>query len=1187
MNPLFLCFWWSLNALLTLVALGVVDVDDDDYVDVHVDVVASYVVLEIRLICTVRCDAMWPRLLSLVSYTLPSAAEGVTLFWNTNSTMAFLDSASVWAAIKGIHYAYPAAVFFYFILALTITVCTLQTQALRIQDQHVRRDVMLALIFAVTGTYFAEAVTVLANVLVDTNWYPGQDRVVYLIASTITVGIQALALTDSKFPVWYPYYGTWFVGIVVELVLLILPNVFRPPESAFDFITIVIQALRICTFVVLVSLYFGLRNDEKCYDNADAERQSLLQKKLAPKPSSSEDSTVSGKGYGTTESNSQEPDSDAASEDSWILEQRKAQELVQKRLKQDGNWFTYAKGFAIFFPYVWPVHSRSLQFRAVLVGVCLLSSNALNVLVPNQMGVMIDSLTKYVQGALRFVNSGACIGWIQKWLWMPVEQYSYDALSTASHAHIMTLSSDFHDSKTSSDLIQAVSGGRSVADLLETVCFQVIPMFIDLAVAFAYLWSLFGPYMGLMMAATAASYLYITTKLVSMRASKRRNFITVMRKEWTVGYSSLDGWNTASLFNMIPYEQRRYASAVKDHLKAKRLYEMSSQSISAAQGLIMTLGLLGALWLGVYQVAFEGRSVGKFTTLLVYWAQLSSPLMFFSSMFKNISYSLMDAERLLELFQTKPTITDLPNAKPLKLSKGLVKFDRVSFAYDERKPTLKSVSFSVPAGKTVALVGETGGGKSTILKLIDRFYDVKGGSICIDGQDIRDVTLNSLRENIGVVPQDPTLFNDSIMNNVRYARLSASDAEVYEACKAAAVHDKIMSFPDGYNSKVGHNGVKLSGGEKQRIAIARAILKKPEIILLDEATSAVDTETEQLIQEGFKTLCKGRTTFIVAHRLSTIMKADHILVVMNGEIVENGTHHDLIHSKGKYHELWSKQIFVKPTNERSRSRSPKKQDANIINDLNPDRQQEELSKVLKTTDHDCVPAENGDETGSDGKKPDSGHQRESSRLKPDAPEFVPLRSKINTDDSLAKASPKEASKLLKKAENEERKAASLSKKAVVNASEGSHVGPSTEQSTETEVSGADRSKPKRARVPRRYVAKSEPGRVQDSHDGAQDSDMTVVSSGESQPLLQNPSTRRRVSAPSDPPTGSQDSRGPRSRRARHWRLRNRTGESAGSGGGSGVTTSSAEDTASPPAPVTSPAEGISTNGSTIRFAPGS
>lgn len=608
---------------------------------------------------------------------------------------------------------------------------------------------------------------------------------------------------------------------------------------------------------------------------------------------------------------------------------------------------------------------------------------------------MIDSLTNYSNGnttsqiwlpvaiyaALRFISGGAGIGWLKKWLWMPLEQYSYDALSTSSHAHLMSLSSDFHDNKTSSDLTQAVHGGRSVTELLDIVCFQLVPMFIDLAVAFGYLWTLYGPYMGLMMVATATSYLYITTKLYSRRAAIRRDYITIYRKEWTIGQQSLDGWNTASLFNMIPYERHRYSTAVKEHMGAKGSYEMSSQAIGATQALILTLGLLGALWLGVYQVAYGGQSVGKFTTLLVYWAQLQSPLTFFSTMYKSISYALMDAERLLELFQTKPTIVDLPDALPLKLGKGVVKFDHVSFAYDKRKPTLTDVSFVVPAGKTVALVGETGGGKSTILKLMDRFYEVDSGCISIDDQDIRHVTLDSLREKIGVVPQDPMLFNDTIMNNIRYARLAATDKEVHEACKAAAIHDKISSFPDGYNSKVGDRGVKLSGGEKQRVAIARAILKCPDLILLDEATSAVDTETEQLIQEGFKTLCTGRTTFIVAHRLSTIMKADHILVVMDGKIVEQGSHEDLVHSKGKYHDLWSKQIFVKSADSRSRSRSrsrsPKKRDSSIINDLTPDRRKVELAKALKTTKldepakDDSKGAEEGEEGGAE-----NGHKRE-------------------------------------------------------------------------------------------------------------------------------------------------------------------------------------------------------------------
>lgn len=488
-------------------------------------------------------------------------------------------SSGLGIAIAALHYTFPALVFFYFVVSLTITVCTLQTQSLKVKDQHVRRDIILALILSIIGTYIAEAVTIVVKSWFKTKWFPGQDQIVYLIGSIIVFGVQALALVDTKFPVWYPYYGTWLAGILMEVSLIVVPNVFQHLESPFDLVVIVIQGVRICIFVVLPCLYFSLRNRREEYDNSDAERQSLLRKRLAPKPSSSEDLTSDSNGYGATadtvgqESDTAEDASDAGSEDSWLEEQQKAQELIAKRLKNDGNWWTYAKGFSIFFPYVWPMHSKTLQFRAFLVGGCLLTSNALNVLVPRQLGILIDSLDLWGRGehannpwlqatlyaVFYFISSGACIGWLRKWLWMPVENYSYDALSTAAHSHLMNLSSDFHDNKTTSDLSQAISGGRSVSDLLDTVCFQVFPMFIDLSIAFGYLWSLFGPYMGLIMACTVISYLYLTTKLVAMRAEKRREYITIYRKEWTVGQQGLDGWNTASLFNMIPYEQHRYA----------------------------------------------------------------------------------------------------------------------------------------------------------------------------------------------------------------------------------------------------------------------------------------------------------------------------------------------------------------------------------------------------------------------------------------------------------------------------------------------------------------------------------------------------------------------------------------------------------------------------------------------------
>ena len=282
---------------------------------------------------------------------------------------------------------------------------------------------------------------------------------------------------------------------------------------------------------------------------------------------------------------------------------------------------------------------------------------------------------------------------------------------------------------------------------------------------------------------------------------------------------------------------------------------------------------------------------------------------YLSRIYRRIVSDLIDAERLLELLQTPITIADGP--KEMQYTKGQVEFQNVDFFYDKEKEVLKDISFRVNPGQTVALVGTTGSGKSTILKLLFRFYDVKAGSIRIDDQDLRDVTVTSLRDLIGVVPQDSTLFNDTVLANVRYAKLDATEADVVEACKSAAIHDDIVEFPKGYHSQVGERGVKLSGGQLQRIAIARAILKNPKIILLDEATSAVDTETEGKIQAALEKLARDRTTFVVAHRLSTVNNADLILVVEKGKIIEQGSPAELMKSKGKYYSLWMKQLGLR------------------------------------------------------------------------------------------------------------------------------------------------------------------------------------------------------------------------------------------------------------------------------------
>lgn len=800
---------------------------------------------------------------------------------------------------------------------------------------------------------------------------------------------------------WYPHYGASAIAAVSEISLFILSNIFIRKYGLFDLISLSIQGVRICTLVILLSFYITLRN-RKTFDEDDEERQSLLPENSIAKSVGNGTANGNGAGYGattnTTNDNSKDGNSsDSDEEDVYSKRRNKAQERVQKRLEIDGNWWTYVKGFSIFIPHVWPVHDKAMQFRAVAVGACLLTGNFLNIMIPRQLGVVTDALVKgnspwfaaTVYATLTFLNSGSCIGWVQFWLWRPLEQYAEQSLSTASHQHVMSLSSDFHESKDSADIHRAVNQGQSVTRLVEMMIFEVMPMMIDLSAVCIYLNYLFGPYMGLILAVTSLVFVYCTAKLVSLATNKRRLYMKSHRKEWISVYTSIDNWRTASYFNNIPYEESRYSSNVENRLRREKDYRLGIFLVGAVQIFALTLGLVGACFLAIYQVMRHVRSPGDFVILLSYWAQLRGPLTFFSNAYKKISESLMDAEQLLELFRAKPTVVDREGAQELVFKKGEVVFDNVHFHYEARKETLRDINFSVPGGSTIALVGETGSGKSTILKLLDRFYDVTDGSIKIDGQDIRDVTVRSLRDKIGVVPQDPDLFNESILNNIRYAKLGSSVEDVHEACKAAAIHEKILSFPDGYQSVVGSHGVRLSGGEKQRIAIARAILKRPEIIVLDEATSAVDSATEQLIQDAFRELCKGRTTFIVAHRLSTIMRADRILVIKDGEIIENGSHDELIHAKGKYTDLWSKQLLVKPGESLSSPGSPKNSDATIVNDIQKQKGTTTLATALSTTDHseqDCSVASANEP------------KMKKTKLKADTPEFVPVRLRTATQD---------------------------------------------------------------------------------------------------------------------------------------------------------------------------------------------
>jgi ATP-binding cassette subfamily B protein len=474
--------------------------------------------------------------------------------------------------------------------------------------------------------------------------------------------------------------------------------------------------------------------------------------------------------------------------------------------------------------------------------------------------------------------------------------------------HLHRLSLRFHLDRRTGGLSRAIERGtKGVEFLLSFVLFNIVPTLIEILIVCAILWAMFDWRFAAVTFLTIAAYVWVTYKMTEWRIRFRREMNDADSGANTRAVDSLLNFETVKYFNNEAHEAERYDRGLRVYEDAASKSKVSLSALNTGQAAVMAAGITALMTMAAFGVAAGTMTVGDFVMVNAYLIQLSIPLNLLGTVYREIKQSLVDMETMFEILDQPPEIVDKPDARPLRVTDGRIDFEHVHFSYDSRREILHDISFSVPAGARVAIVGPTGAGKSTISRLLFRFYDVSAGAVKIDRQDVRAVTQDSVRKAIGIVPQDTVLFNDTIYYNINYGRPEASAEEVYEAARMARIHDFVESLPDGYASIVGERGLKLSGGEKQRVAIARAILKRPAIMLFDEATSALDTKTEQEIQASLAEVAQGRTTLVVAHRLSTVVDSDEILVLDQGRIAERGTHTQLLRQGGSYAQMWTRQ----------------------------------------------------------------------------------------------------------------------------------------------------------------------------------------------------------------------------------------------------------------------------------------
>jgi ATP-binding cassette subfamily B protein len=627
---------------------------------------------------------------------------------------------------------------------------------------------------------------------------------------------------------------------------------------------------------------------------------------------------------------------------------------------EGGSLFTIMRGL---WPYIWPSDRRDLKLRVALSMVLLLAAKLATIAVPFTFKWATDALTgqgsapvapsswmvwvlaapilmTLAYGGMRILM--ALLTQVRDGIFAKVAMHGVRRLAYRTFEHMHELSLRFHLERKTGGLTRVLERGRNAIEtIVRMVIMQLVPTILELGLVTAVLLYQFDWRYVAVILATVACYITYTFYATEWRIGIRRRMNDSDTDANVKAIDSLLNYETVKYFVAEEREAKRYDRSMARYEEASVKSYVSLAVLNAGQATIFTVGLAAVMMMCAHGIQQGVNTVGDLVMINTMMIQLYQPLNFMGMLYREIKQAVIDIEMMFAILSRNPEIRDRPGAKPLEIKRGTIRFENVRFAYEPDRQILKGLSFEVPAGHTVAVVGPSGAGKSTLSRLLFRFYEVTGGRISIDGQDIRDVTQRSLRSAIGMVPQDTVLFNDTIRYNIRYGRWDASDAEVEEAARLAQIDDFIRMSPTGYETEVGERGLKLSGGEKQRVAIARTILKSPPILLLDEATSALDSHTEKDIQDALQRVSRNRTTLVIAHRLSTIVGADEIIVLDQGIIVERGSHHFLLAKGGLYASMWNRQREAEAAREKlamvddepvAPNRHPP-----VIEDITPDR----------------------------------------------------------------------------------------------------------------------------------------------------------------------------------------------------------------------------------------------------------